>query len=535
MNGPVLIVETPNGDKEKPYRFLSSSPVSSREAHFFTAQGRQSETNSGNNYVAVSRKVTQRCTQRPGAVETIVLAGVQIRKLSEAHRRAIVNQLRGRFSQLDELVASIDWSKERGEVLQHSALDQWLREDFSQVPSVSPDCRYKDPCGKGRRTYRSIAILLGSMIIIGLFWRAWPNRRHQRGSSEGTEVQPKTTPQLPRRQESQPDSSGIQQPRATEVTPQLPPRREEDIEQKLSRVEKEIQKAKKDSDKGALEGVLKKLGRLGLSDAVYKRKEALEREINEVLRNLRWAETKKACEELMEEKKWEEAASRVSDAARVFGWKQLKGLKEDLKSNFESHVKYMVSDLEKKENFDIVRKSLQKYEKVPFIAELAGEALKSKMDELDACEDKFRYDQIRNGSIENKKKAVESYLRSGVKYKPMLEEVCRYKEESESLMIRLAKIEWDPALDQHPFSIKQNNKELLSLPMVAVRNGSRILDLSYCKVRFKEDLEFCEKRIARSSIKDDKNTVEIEIRRAKIKLSFQRDPDPVLPEYKLPN
>lgn len=134
----------------------------------------------GDDYLAVSREVTQPTTGRVGR-ETLVLAGVAVRKLGARRRAEVEKAMQGLLlKDLDELIRADPWrDRPQASLIEHPAMSDWA-EAFRDLPRSGPcppDDRRRRGSPRGTRLEAVpailgicavITLLLGVVLVVGV-------------------------------------------------------------------------------------------------------------------------------------------------------------------------------------------------------------------------------------------------------------------------------------------------------------------------------------------------------------------------------
>lgn len=129
LNHLSLFAETPRAGSHG-HRFLVAAETQVAEAQladFLAAV--QGEVVWGANFLGVSRVVPQTGTSLGEGREILVLAGVDVSRLSASTRKELERRLRELLEQLDELVRRVDWSQHLSNetVIRSAQLEEWLK------------------------------------------------------------------------------------------------------------------------------------------------------------------------------------------------------------------------------------------------------------------------------------------------------------------------------------------------------------------------------------------------------------------------
>jgi hypothetical protein len=155
MGGPFLIAETPNAGS-RGHRFLVSSeaPASDGAISTYVRSSRASDETEGEGYVAVRRKVKQRCTGRPGAEEILVLVGVDASQFREDARKELFEKLHSLLPGIDDIAGGIDWSLETRLVVPSEGLTAWIRDHLAPW-LTQPTAQKPKSAGRGQDGHAS--------------------------------------------------------------------------------------------------------------------------------------------------------------------------------------------------------------------------------------------------------------------------------------------------------------------------------------------------------------------------------------------
>jgi hypothetical protein len=142
MRYPILIAETPRAGKWN-HRYIGpqGSEISSDQAATIFESVRASENRGGDNYMAITSGPVRQVdgTSRIG-VETLVLYGIDTRKLGPNEKGAVKRELTALIDQLAILVTEqIQWDTEGTDlVVKRKELAEW-QSFFSRLPTISAD------------------------------------------------------------------------------------------------------------------------------------------------------------------------------------------------------------------------------------------------------------------------------------------------------------------------------------------------------------------------------------------------------------
>ena len=125
---PVLLSETPRAGIYG-HRFILPSGLKMKPARVEEFLRRAAANDIGRDYLAVNRQVKQQLANgalRTGK-ETIVLANINVGALPPKRQDAILEFLHKRLSDLDGLIAEIDWPAEgKSTAVHRDELNNWL-------------------------------------------------------------------------------------------------------------------------------------------------------------------------------------------------------------------------------------------------------------------------------------------------------------------------------------------------------------------------------------------------------------------------
>jgi hypothetical protein len=148
MRRPVLIAETPFAGGHGP-RFLAPTGrgVDADAAAHYVGRVREVEDDveeiEGDDFLAVRRSLTDEATGH-SASEVLVLAGVDVDRMSANDRDDVLEQLRERLEVLGDAVAAVDWSAGHGPVVEIPELEEWHESGWDVLPRVGS---WADPSG----------------------------------------------------------------------------------------------------------------------------------------------------------------------------------------------------------------------------------------------------------------------------------------------------------------------------------------------------------------------------------------------------
>jgi hypothetical protein len=139
MRSPVLIAETPFAGGHGP-RYLAppGRDVDVGMAAYYVGRLRDDEDDAeeieGDDYLAVRRTLTDDATGE-SAPEILVLAGIDVDRLSDADKDALLEQLRERLEVLNDAVAAVDWAIAGcGPVVEIPELEEWHEPSWDILP-----------------------------------------------------------------------------------------------------------------------------------------------------------------------------------------------------------------------------------------------------------------------------------------------------------------------------------------------------------------------------------------------------------------
>jgi hypothetical protein len=177
MNRIKLIIETPRAG-ELGHRILKShTEISDETAGELIANSRKALI--GENYVSVKKDVKQilkNGTVREG-IERILLAGVDVRRLSDAQIEKVTQDLSELYEKLQRLIESSDWKTGQDMVISRPELQDWINKpQFLRLPAVATGPTGPQPPPPDNWLVRLIKILarlnLAKLILAGLILAA---------------------------------------------------------------------------------------------------------------------------------------------------------------------------------------------------------------------------------------------------------------------------------------------------------------------------------------------------------------------------
>ena len=143
MRSPILIAETPFANGHGP-RFLAppSREVDADVASYYIGRVREVEQDveevEGDDYLAV-RLPLQNETNGVTAPEILVLAGIDVDRMSSQERDDVLEQLRERLEVLNDAVAAVDWSIQGyAPVVEIPELEEWHEPSWDALPRSGP-------------------------------------------------------------------------------------------------------------------------------------------------------------------------------------------------------------------------------------------------------------------------------------------------------------------------------------------------------------------------------------------------------------
>jgi len=139
MRSPVLIAETPFAGGHGP-RFLAppGRQVDADTAAFYLANALEGDDDAeeieGDDYLAVRMTLTDDSTGDT-APQMLLLAGVDVDRMSGEERDEVLDQLRERLEVLNDAVLAIDWQKhEYDAIIEIPELDEWHEASWDALP-----------------------------------------------------------------------------------------------------------------------------------------------------------------------------------------------------------------------------------------------------------------------------------------------------------------------------------------------------------------------------------------------------------------
>ena len=143
MRSPVLIAETPFAKGHGP-RFLAppGRGVDSAAAGHYIGRVRDEaddvEEVEGDDYLAVRMSLDDEATGET-APQILVLAGIDVNRMTGEERDEVLEQLRERLEVLDDAVAAVDWSVHGHElVVEIPELEEWHESGWDVLPRCGP-------------------------------------------------------------------------------------------------------------------------------------------------------------------------------------------------------------------------------------------------------------------------------------------------------------------------------------------------------------------------------------------------------------
>lgn len=154
MRSPVLIAETPFAGRHGP-RFLAppGRQVDADTAAFYLANALEGDDDAeeieGEDYLAVRMNLTDDTTG-DSAPQMLLLAGVDVDRMSGEERDEVLDQLRERLEVLNDAVLAIDWSKhEYDTIIEIPELDEWHEASWDALPRggrwANPEAHQESP------------------------------------------------------------------------------------------------------------------------------------------------------------------------------------------------------------------------------------------------------------------------------------------------------------------------------------------------------------------------------------------------------
>ncbi|HKB03125.1 MAG TPA: IMCp domain-containing protein [Gemmataceae bacterium] len=141
MRSPVLIAETPFAAGHGP-RYLAppGREVDATTAAYYVGRLRDDDDDveeiEGDDYLAVRRTLTDDATGE-SAPEILVLAGIDVDRLSGEDKDEVLEQLRERLEVLNDAVAAVDWSVAGyGPVVEIPELEEWHEPGWDVLPRL---------------------------------------------------------------------------------------------------------------------------------------------------------------------------------------------------------------------------------------------------------------------------------------------------------------------------------------------------------------------------------------------------------------
>jgi hypothetical protein len=143
MRSPVLIAETPFAAGHGP-RYLAppGREVDATTAAYYVGRLRDDDDDveeiEGDDYLAVRRTLTDDANGE-SAPEILVLAGIDVDRMSGEDKDEVLEQLRERLEVLNDAVAAVDWSVQGfGPVVEIPELEEWHEPGWDVLPRLGP-------------------------------------------------------------------------------------------------------------------------------------------------------------------------------------------------------------------------------------------------------------------------------------------------------------------------------------------------------------------------------------------------------------
>ncbi len=143
MRSPILIAETPFANGHGP-RYLAppSREVDADVASYYVGRVREVEQDveevEGDDYLAVRLPMIDE-SNGTTAPEILVLAGIDVDRMSSQERDDVLEQLRERLEVLNDAVAAVDWSIQgHSPVVEIPELDEWHEPSWDALPRTGP-------------------------------------------------------------------------------------------------------------------------------------------------------------------------------------------------------------------------------------------------------------------------------------------------------------------------------------------------------------------------------------------------------------